>query len=59
MNLESPYVIVKISGTVTGDELSVRGVKMDGSNFSTPVPGNNQLKQQVKSRSKRASSAAT
>ncbi len=48
VNLESPYVIVKINGTVTGDEVSVRGVKMDGSNFSTPVPGYNQLKQQVK-----------
>jgi hypothetical protein len=48
VHVESPYVIVKINGTLAGDGVSVAGLKMDGSSFSTLVPGYNQLKQQVK-----------
>jgi hypothetical protein len=48
VNLESPYAIVKINGTVTGDEVSASGMKMDGDRFSTLVPGFSCQKQQVK-----------
>ena len=48
VNLESPYAIVKINGTAAGEDVSASGLKMDGSNFTTLVPGYSQQKQQVK-----------
>ncbi|MCY3018075.1 MAG: hypothetical protein NTW87_03465 [Planctomycetota bacterium] len=48
VNLESPYVIVKINGTVTGEDVSASGMKMDGANFTALVPGYSQQKQTVK-----------
>lgn len=47
VNLESPYALVKINGTVAGEGVSARGMKMEGDTFSTLVPGYCQTKQTV------------
>ena len=48
VRMESPYVMVKINGSIAGDEVSVAGLKLENGVFTMPVPGFSQSKQQVK-----------
>ncbi len=48
VNLESPYLIVRLNGTVEGEDVSVSGLKTDGPAFSVAVPGFNTFKEEVR-----------
>ena len=48
VNLESPYLIVRLNGTVEGEDVSVSGLKTDGPAFSVAVAGFNTFKEEVR-----------
>ena len=48
VNLESPYLIVRLKGTMEGEDVSLSGLKTDGPAFSVAVPGFNTFKKEVR-----------